>query len=190
MKTISLTSFALASLLLSVSVQAQNLYLSAAVTRTDNFATAYSAPNRSYIGDNYPTGYKVAVGYEVYDWTGMEFGWADLGEAIRDYTVSGAPSQQRTRARATYLAVKESVPLGEHFSLFGQLGLAWNGYSADDAPVPSHNGKYQRQNRYFGGGLAYHLNKRFAITVEYEDFGQNAFDQNLRTVSAGARLTF
>lgn len=151
--------------------------------------------------DESDTGWKIFVGKQFNKNWGLEFGYADLGEAEASGTLTITPSppvaaSATLEAKSVYAAGTGSVPLGasEKFALFGKLGaVAWD---VDlDVSIPTESGSETGASALLGFGFKYDFTERIGIRGEWERFFAVGDDEetgqtDIDLVSLGVVLWF
>lgn len=138
---------------------------------------------RALSRDEKDNAWKIYGGFEFNKTWGVEVGYADFGNLRNTYTVGTL----NAKSRGVYTAGTVTLPLGEHFSLFGKLGVTAN-HSSASGPAGSVSGN---QGSLMGGvGAAFNITKNIAVAVEYENFGKVAEDAKVEMVSVGVRYKF
>ena len=140
---------------------------------------AATADNKST--DDYQTNAKVYGGYEFDQNWGVEAGYTDFGkENVGAGNVKGS---------GTYVAGKYTVPLGDRFSGYGKLGVAYNERKFDTG-VGGNVNDYDT-GLYGGVGVEYKLNDKLALNAEYERYGKDkAFGAKADVYTVGLKYGF
>ena len=131
--------------------------------------------------DSYKTGGKIYGGYNVDQNWGVEAGYTDFGkENVGAGNVKGS---------GTYVAGKYNFPLGERFSGYGKLGVAYNERKYDNG-AGTHVNNYDT-GLYGGVGVEYKLNQNLAVNAEYERYGKDkAFGAKADVYTVGLKYGF
>jgi OOP family OmpA-OmpF porin len=131
--------------------------------------------------DSYKTGATVYGGYEVDQNWGVEAGYTDFGKEN-----NGAGN---VKGSGTYVAGKYTVPLGDRFSGYGKLGVAYNERKFDNG-LGTHVNDYDT-GLYGGVGVEYKLNEKLAVNAEYERYGKDkAFGAKADVYTVGLKYGF
>ena len=131
--------------------------------------------------DKSDTGGKIYGGYNVDQNWGVEAGYTDFGkENVGAGNVKGS---------GTYVAGKYNFPLGERFSGYGKLGVAYNERKYDNG-AGTHVNNYDT-GLYGGVGVEYKLNEKLALNAEYERYGKDkAFGAKADVYTVGLKYGF
>ena len=136
---------------------------------------------------------KVFGGYDLDKTWSIEGGYADLGSSSYSYSdAAGAMGHLDASSHSFYGAAKGTIPLNEQFGLFGKLGVARNHVSVNGTGAATSLTQIDdKTDLYAAVGGQYNLNKKVALTVEYERFGKNNdLGNKASAISAGARYNF
>lgn len=136
--------------------------------------------------DKDDTGYKAFLGYQFVPWLGLEGGYVELGSADSDRTL---PNGNRIDGRLDvggwegYLV--PSLPIGDHFEIFGKIG-GFNGDVTADGKIRAPDGstlsKYDQSSDNesmwaYGGGVAWNFGKgHWSLRAEYLDYDADNVD--------------
>lgn len=111
-------------------------------------------------------------GYNFNKYVGVEAGLTNTGDST--ITTSGFFNSTETlKSSATHLAAVGTIPLNDHFSLFGKLGMANTkvdySYSSFGSTASASGTK---SNAMLGIGGQYNFNQHWGLRVQYVDFGK------------------
>ena len=102
------------------------------------------------------TGFGVAFGQSLSEFTGYEVGYANLG-SFDEIDGSG---------HALYLAGLAKYSVNNEFSVYGKIGPTVNYRSGDDSET--------RVRLLLGAGVSYKFDQNWAATLEYTHFGETS----------------
>jgi OOP family OmpA-OmpF porin len=70
---------------------------------------------------------------------------------------------------AVYVAAKGSVPVGDQFSLYGKVGVAYHSQRFSD--LNAVDGKYHKAKALLGAGAEWHLTEQVSLSAELVNYG-------------------
>jgi hypothetical protein len=161
----------------------EGLYVSAALGRSDLSGFDRQLPDSRFKTNE--MAFKIAAGFQFNPNVGLEAGYVHFND-VEDRGRGGSPAfVERASARSRYLAVTGSFAVSDSFSLQCKLGAAYGSVSTRGFRV-SESGS----EPLWGVGAQYWLSERFALMLDYEDFGDVAEDVSLRAATFGLRVQF
>jgi OOP family OmpA-OmpF porin len=119
---------------------------------------------------------EVFAGYQVNKYFGVEGGYANLGEYNVNSSVSAPVAAVGTSTweanNVWSLSALGYVPIQEHFSAFGRLGLAYSrlSFNYSDTAGDAINASKNATSPLFGLGLKYDLTKNASVRGEFERY--------------------
>jgi OmpA-OmpF porin, OOP family len=129
------------------------------------------------------TSWKLFGGYRFNRYLAAEGFYADLGKiSIRRGTVNVSAEQTSIGAAAVGI-----LPLGQHFELFGKLGLASSSRKiTGSAPGVAISDNDSGSDILFGIGASYNFTRNFGLRAEWERYN----DSEINVMSIGAQYKF
>jgi OmpA-OmpF porin, OOP family len=117
------------------------------------------------------TAYRVGGGYQFTPNYGIELSYADLGN-INPVSAPAFGYYQNNYATTVQAAVTGKLPVGQGFFLIGKLGVAHTEFDESWVNNAGHFSAKSRDDKAaYGIGAQYDFRNRFAVRVQYEDFG-------------------
>ncbi len=146
--------------------------------------------------DDSRTGWRVALGFDVSDYFAVELGYVDLGDVGIRLTAEVSDAEQflasakklhPNSADGYTLSGVYRYPLSQNFNLSGRVGVfSWDG-DFDSVLLDSNqsvgDNNISGSDLYFGFGGEYHLNKRTAVSIEWERYELDNEDSDLFSVN-------
>jgi OOP family OmpA-OmpF porin len=124
------------------------------------------------------TAWKLQLGYKFNRYLAIEGGYIDMGgfDMSGNRPSDGKPVRGTGSGYAVNVAAVGSLPLGDEFSLFGKLGLAWvsgsGAVTVGGVTTDSFSGSETKAN--YGAGLNWDFSRELALRAEYERIQDNA----------------
>ena len=165
-------------------------YLGAGVGRSngglsgiDTTLAGYGVTSASTVGDT-ATAWKLLGGYQINKYFGVEGAYAKLGQYSISSTVSapgaglGAATWEANNVWS--LAALGYVPIQDHFSAFGKLGVAYSkvNFNYSDTVGDVVSAGKNTTSPLFGVGLKFDFNERASLRGEFERY-QNLGDSTI-----------
>ena len=147
----------------------------------DTTLAGYGQTGVSSLGDS-ATAWKLYTGYQASRYLGFEGAYANLGQYSLNTSVSAPAAGTGTgtwQANNVWsLAAVGYLPLGENFSAFGKLGLAYSNVNFTYAgPATAISAGKNSSSPLYGLGLKYDLGSNMALRGEFERY-QNVGDSS------------
>ncbi|HZV63660.1 MAG TPA: porin family protein [Telluria sp.] len=140
--------------------------------------------------DGYKASGKLFGGYEFDQMWGLEAGYTDFRNSHGSYTFNNTVGSAESDGHAFYLAAKANAPINDQFSVFGKLG-AVRTKSSLSTGIAALDHDDSNTGLYAGIGGQYNLNKKVALTLEYERYGKSTdFGAKPDVWTLGARYSF
>lgn len=151
-------------------------------TLADGFYVAADAGAMSYsntsilsaFGVDFNPGPSIAVagGYIFNRYFGVEAGYTNTGDSTIN-TSGFINSKETLKSSATQLAVVGMLPISDHFSLIGKVGMTHNkiDYSFSSAGINA-SASGSKTNTLFGIGGQYNFNQHWGLRFQYVDLGK------------------
>ena len=127
---------------------------------------------------------RVFGGYQLDEHFSVEAGYLNFGH----FKYASGPS---VKLQAAYLAGKASMPIGEQFSVYGKLGVAYHGQKFSD--INDTDASYHKSRPMFGVGTAWHMTEKVALSLELNNYGTVKTDPGkikMRALEAGLNFKF
>lgn len=113
--------------------------------------------------------YKLFGGYNIHDYLALEGGYLQTGTTHYDKAVLGVTGDPTFKRHGFYLALRPQYQFSEAWSVFGKAGLVRNTFETTDGAGDSAS--VSSVKPLLGVGVAYHVTKAAALTLEYEHAG-------------------
>ncbi len=127
---------------------------------------------------------RLSGGYQLNDNFAIEAGYVRFG----DFKYASGPAVDMD---AIYTAVKGSIPVGEKFSVFGKIGVAYHGQKVTG--LGGVDGNYHTTKTLLSAGGAWHVTDKVALSLEVADYGTvktRAGQVKARQLEAGLNFKF
>jgi len=190
-------------------ITVRKLALAAALTPALLAGTAYAAEPGFYIGagagqttlktdlqprnstdkleiDNDDTSWKAFLGYQFVPWLGVEAGYTELGSTDEDRTFANGGDIEGTIDVSGFEGyLVPSIPIGDHFEIFGKIGAAYGDVTADGKlrrTPTSPREKFDEStdgDTYlaYGGGVALNFGRgHWTLRAEYLEYDVDNVD--------------
>ena len=176
------TIFALAALLSAAGARANDpFYVGAAVTSSHQLTIHRSGVREDSRSQH---ALRLSGGYQFNEHFAVEAGYVRFG----DFKYASGPGVDMD---AAYTAIKGSMPVGEKFSLFGKVGVAYHGQRVTG--LGQVDGKYNTTKTLLAAGAAWHVTDKVALSLEVADYGTvktRAGKVKARQLEAGLNFKF
>jgi outer membrane protein OmpA-like peptidoglycan-associated protein len=136
--------------------------------------------------DNEDTSWKAFLGYQFVPWLGVEAGYAELGSTDEDRTFANGGDIEGTIDVGGFEGyLVPSIPIGDHFEIFGKIGGAYGDISADGklrrsagAPREKFDESTDEEGMLaYGGGLAWNFGRgHWTVRAEYLQYDADNLD--------------
>ena len=141
--------------------------------------------------DHSDTSIRADVGYQFTKNWSAEFGYTSFGTLFRSHDNNFDASQKASAWTASGIG---TLPLGEHFGVFGRAGVARyetnNSGTVQGVPVKDR----QDVKPYFGAGVNFNVTHSFALRAEYQYYadisGVDGSKDDVQGLYAGAVYRF
>ncbi len=111
------------------------------------------------------TAFRLAGGYQVFEFVGFELSYADYGKASAGSTPYGTSVDWQ--ASGLQFSALANLPVGSTFSLLGKFGASWTMLKlSGNADVTASSAQPS-----YGLGAQYQFTQRFFVRALYEDLG-------------------
>jgi outer membrane protein OmpA-like peptidoglycan-associated protein len=136
--------------------------------------------------DEDDTGWKAFLGYQFVPWLGVEAGYVELGRGDDSRTfANGGDIEAEVDVGGVEYYLVPSLPLGEHFEIFGKIGGFYGDISADGklrrsagAPREKFDESSDEESMLaYGGGLAWNFGRgHWSLRAEYIQYDADDLD--------------
>ena len=125
--------------------------------------------------DDKDTAWRLFGGYMVNRNFGVELGYADLGKATANGTLSGVSVDASLEATAWDLSAIGALPFGNNFSVFGRLGVYRANTKAHATGTlgglsATASGEDNNNDLTFGVGLTYEFTRNLGLRGEWQRY--------------------
>ncbi len=131
--------------------------------------------------EEFATGFRLAVGYDVVDYFSFEGGYVDFGKV--DF--NSGPISVEAEADGLETTLVGRIPVGDRFSLVGRAGYLWWDAKVGAAGLVSTESDH---DFFFGFGGEFHATDRFAVTAGWSLYKLDSTD--IGYASVGLRGQF
>jgi OmpA-OmpF porin, OOP family len=134
--------------------------------------------------------FKIYGGYQLTDYFGVQAGYTRLGSLNDTFTSNGVSVKQTVSGRSLYVAGTARYPVSESFAITGKLGISFGKATGTNLLTASDN--LIGSKRYLMGGFGgeYRLNRKVALTADYEAYGKLSNKVSADAFTLGARFNF
>jgi len=190
-------------------ITVRKLALAAALTPALLASTAYAAEPGFYIGagagqstlkgdlqprnstekleiDSDETSWKAFLGYQFVPWLGLEAGYVELGSTDEDRTfANGGDIEGTIDVGGLEYYLVPSIPIGDHFEIFGKIGGFYGDISADGKlrrTAGATREKFDESSDEesllaYGGGVAWNFGRgHWTLRAEYLEYDADNVD--------------
>lgn len=136
-------------------------------------------PVDGFVFDSSSTSLKLYGGYEFNDYFALEAGYMDLGEFDESVLIDGQTTAISADASGFTFSARGAVPIGEKFSLLGNIGsFFWDGKTQ----IAGIRDNVSDSNLFFGVGAVYAVTSSFSIRAEVSRFELEGVDSDVASI--------
>jgi len=130
--------------------------------------------------DDDTTAYRILVGWQANRYLALEAGYQNFGEFEQDFTINGVSGTAKLKADGYTFGLTGSYPILAQLDLQGRAGAYfWDGEAEVNRVSQASP---EDTNAYFGLGLRYNFNDRFAVTGDWTRFDLESANSDVYAV--------